>query len=106
MTVPNLPVFYTMQYTDKDGKLTPESHLYNDQLWQVLNDLVQILNKISTTTIQNGNVTLNGINPPSFTTTEITALAVNAKIGTIWYNSTINKLQFKDSTTVRTITST
>lgn len=103
--IPNLPAFYDMKYVDSDGNLTQNSKLYNDQTFQVLNDILICINKITTTITKNGDVTINGIVPPSFSTAEILALATTAKDGTIWYDKTIGKLKFKNSSGVQTITS-
>ena len=106
MAIPNLPPFYNMTYTDKDGNLTSDAHLYNDQTFQVLNEILLLVNSISTTVVSGGSVTLNGLNPPSFTTAEIAALAPSVSEGTIWYDKTLGKLKFKNSAGIQTITST
>jgi len=107
MALPNLPAFYDMIFTHKDGKLTPDAHLYNDQSFQVLNSAVGVMNSVVTSDVSNNNVTINGINPPPKTTAEITALQPAAKVGTIWFNTTLGKLQVKTAAgVVETITST
>ena len=118
MTIQSLPPFYNMKFTLTDGKLTPEAHLFEDQTFQALNNLMVMFNQLSSTLFVNvaslSAVGINapaliGINLPSFTTAQITAiLAVVPSIvsvGTIWYNSTLDKLQFKGATAVQTITS-
>lgn len=81
-----------MQYTDGDGNLTAQSNFYNDQLWQCINEIVTYFNQ--------------GITFPSFTTAEILALEPDAQNGTVWFNTTLAKLQVKTaSSTIETITS-
>lgn len=105
--IPSLPTFFDMIYTQKDGKLATDGYLYNDQMFQALNALVILVNLITTSTVQGANVTVDGLNPPSKTTAEITALEPDVPNGTIWYNSNLKKLQFKaDTGVIETITST
>ncbi len=127
MTITNLPVFFDMIYSKSDGKLAADGYLYNDQMFQSLNNLLMMFNKISSTIFTNISsleaVGINvpallGINPPSFTTTQITAIVTATYSdgsfvvlpGTIWYNTDINKLQVlvlvSSVRTVQTITST
>ena len=92
MSIPSLPPFYAMVYTDANGNLTPESNAYNDQLWQSLNVVVEYFN--------------DGVTFPSKTTAEITALEPSAENGTVWFNTSLAKLQVKTAAgTVETITS-
>lgn len=107
MTIPTLPVFYDMTYTDLDGRLTADSHLYNDQTFQALNLAVTLLNNLITSSIgANNTITNNGVVFPSKTNTEITALQPAAAIGTVWFNSTLAKLQLKTAAgVIETITS-
>lgn len=92
MSIPSLPPFYNMIYTDTEGRMTTESQFYNDQLHQVLDTMV--------------NFFKNGIPFPLKTTAEITALETSALIGTVWFNTTIAKLQVKTADgVVETITS-
>ena len=105
--IPTLPAFFDMVYSQANGRLAPDGYLYNDQMFQALNALVILVNGITTSVVEGSNVTINGLNPPSFTTTEITALEPDVPLGTIWYNSTLKKLQFKaDTGVIETITST
>lgn len=106
MAIPNLPTFFDMTYTKSDGKLSPDGYLYNDHMAQSLNNMVTLSNHMATSHVQGGNVTLNGLTPPSKTTAEITALQASVPNGTIFYNSTLKKLQFKSDTgVIQTITS-
>ncbi len=118
MTVPKLPAFFDMICTKEDFRFSTDFYLYLDQQFQVLNDMVSLLNGITTTVItgtnkNNTTVTINGLTPPSLTTGEITALVDaiprTVPIGTIWYNSTMDKLQvlvlLASVPTVQTITS-
>lgn len=106
--ITNLPTFYDMYYTDlKDGKLSPDGSMYNDQMYQTLNTHVTLTNSIATSVIKNQDVTVTGINPPPYTTAQIGTLEPTVPVGTIWYNSTLKKLQFKaDAGVIETITST
>jgi hypothetical protein len=92
MAIPNLPTFYSMKYTDKEGNLTSDASLYNDQTFQSLNAVVNNFN--------------NGMQMPGYTTAEITALEPNADIGTMWFNTDLAKLQVKTASgTIETISS-
>lgn len=110
MTLPNLPAFYDMKYTQQDGSMTHDSKVFNDQTFQTLNALVILVNQMSLTIVNQqsaNNVIYNGLTAPSFTTAEIVALEPSATNGTMWYNSTLKKMQFKaDSGVIETITST
>lgn len=115
MSLINLPAFFDMVYVNKDnGRLSTDGYLYNDQTFQVLNHLVELMNDITTTVITSTSVTLNGLNPPSLTTAQIDALVaaipLTLPLGTIWYDSDVNKLKVLVSLagvpTVQTITST
>ncbi len=95
MPIPNLPPFFNMIYTKEDGSLTTNAQLYNDLMFQILNQLIVMIN--------------NGLQLPNKTTAEITAYGLDTTIpiGTLWYNTSLNKLQFKTGTgTVETVTST
>lgn len=106
MAIPVLPPFYDMPFVNKDGRLTNDALLYNDETFQSLNTLVLLFNDISLSTIQGQSFTVDGITMPSKTTAEIVALEPQAPNGTIWYNSSLKKLQFKaDSGLIETITS-
>lgn len=97
MTTPNLPPFYNMPYTDEKGYLTPTSKLFNDDVFQVLNSLINFVNV--------------GLNSdwaviPNKTTAQITTLLPNAPLGAMWFNTDTSKLQVKTATgIVQTITS-
>lgn len=112
MALIKLPAFYDMIYTKEDSRLTGEAYMFNDQTFQVLNHLVELINDLTSTVIQANDVTVNGLNPPSKTTAEINAIVAETdpdkqvKIGTIWYDSSIKKLKFlSDTGVVETITS-
>lgn len=109
MTIPTLPVFYDMDYTKHDGKLTSDAYLYNDQTFQTLNLVVILLNSFISSAIINNTIVNNGITPPSFTTAQITAFGADSTIpnGTMWFNTTLAKLQVKTAPgIIETITST
>jgi hypothetical protein len=113
MTVSELPAFYDMPYTTKDGDLTSESHLYNDQMFQTLNDVVNAINALVSSLKQaDGTLKINGLNPPSYTTAEIAAIAADTDnpvpVGTIWFDTDLKKLKVlvnKTPVTIETITS-
>ena len=48
----------------------------------------------------------NGFVVPPLTTVQITSVEESMPIGTLWYNTTVNKLQVKTATGIQTITST
>lgn len=94
MSLNPLPPFFEMKYTESDGRMTNESRTYNDLMFQTLNALVTQMN--------------NGLNIPAKTTAQITVYGADASIpaGTIWFNSSINKLQVKTAAAIiETITS-
>ena len=111
MAIQNLPAFWDMVFTNKEGHLSADGYLYSDQTFQALNLSVSDLNAVTSTYVQNGTVNpyglspipangelvVIGLNPPSFTTAQINAIAAASPqvvpFGTIWYNTTINKLQ-------------
>jgi hypothetical protein len=116
MTITTLPAFFDMQYTDKDGKMTNDSYLYNDQTFQVLNLLINMFNGVAqTNTVDEAALqavgisapALLGIAPPSYTTAQITAIEPFVSNGTMWFNTNLVKLQVKTATgVIQTITST
>jgi hypothetical protein len=108
MTVPTLPAFFDMYYTEKNGKLTADGYLYNDQLFQALNLAVILLNGFISSAIINNTIVNNGIAPPSFNTAQITEFGADVTIpnGTMWFNTTLAKLQVKTASgVIETITS-
>lgn len=106
MTIPTLPTFYDMYYTEKDGRLTADSYLYNDQMFQALNLAVIVLNALVNSAIINNTIVNNGVQIPQKTTAEITALEPDAANGTVWFNTNLAKLQVKTAAgVIETITS-
>lgn len=106
MTIPTLPAFYNMYYTEKDGSMTPDSYLYNDQMFQSLNLAIILLNGLINSAIINDTIVNNGVQFPQFTTAEITALEPDSVNGTVWFNTTLAKLQVKTAAgVIETITS-
>lgn len=101
MAIQTLPTFYNFQYVDKEGRMTSDSLLYNDQTFQALNVAVSLLNKITITIVSEGKVTVNAIMVPV-----LSAPLADAPIGALWYNSADGKLQFQNAAGVQTITST
>lgn len=106
MTIPALPVFFDMNYTEKDGRLTADSYLYNDQMFQSLNLAVTLLNSLVSSAIINNTLVNNGVVFPQKTTAQIMALEPNATDGTVWFNTDVSKLQVKTAAgVIETITS-
>jgi hypothetical protein len=89
MQAPALPAFYNFKYTDDAGNMTSDSYLFNDQTFQVLNS----------------RLTIWGIVFPTLTDADVAALPANTAIGTTWFNSDLNALQFKGNTGIQQITS-
>lgn len=106
MSIPTLPVFYNMPYTNPDGTLTSEAYLYNDQTFQALNLAIILLNGLINSAIINNTIVNNGVQFPQFTTAQITALVPTSIVGTVWFNTTLAKLQILTAPgVVETITS-
>jgi hypothetical protein len=106
MSIPTLPPFFDMYYTEKNGKLTADGYLYNDQMFQALNLAVILLNGLVNSAIINNTIVNNGVQFPQKTTAEITALEPNATDGTVWFNTDLSKLQVKTAAgVIETITS-
>jgi hypothetical protein len=122
MPVQSLPPFFDMLFTKDEGRLASDGYLYLDQQYQALNNMETMFNFSTSTLFVNYSAlqavgvtqpALLGINPPTFTTAQITALysATDANkkallpTGSIWYNSELDKLQFKGASAVQTITS-
>jgi len=110
--IPTLPAFYNMHYTREDGTLTPDSYLYNDQTFQTLNLAMLLINSVVASTITPGSsgllpsITPDAIIVPNKTTAQITALEPEAQNGSIWFNTTLSKLQVKTAAgVIETITS-
>ena len=93
MTIASLPAFFDMNYTDKEGKLTTDAHFYNDQMFQTLNYAIILLNSLVNSAINNNTITNNGVQFPQYTTAQITTLAATSALGTVWFNTTLAKLQ-------------
>lgn len=107
MAIQSLPTFFDMIYTKNDGHLAPDGMHYNDQMFQALNALVILVNGLTSSIINAGSVTINGINPPPKTTAQIAALQPDVPIGTLFFNTDLKKMQLKtDTGVIETITST
>lgn len=94
MSIPSLPEYINTKLVDKDGMPSPIMSIFFDQQHQTLSEVVNQHNE--------------GMIIPSKTTGQITELAAKTSVsnGTIWFNSSINKLQLKVGTgSVETITS-
>lgn len=107
MAIPSLPAFFDMYYSQDNGKLSPDGYMYNDQTFQSLNLVVALINLLTTSTMDtNGQIVITGLSPPANTTAEIIALEPGVPDGTIWFNTTLAKLQVKTATgVIETITS-
>lgn len=87
-----IPTFIKHPFVDKQGNLTPEMQLYNDEL------NVQMQNSLSD----------DGIVIPSRTTADINYIASNTNAnarpdGTLWYDTDTNELKAKVNGAVRVI---
>lgn len=112
MSIPQLPPFFDMKFVNDKGQLTKDGLLYNDQLSQALINILQLVNATiasqqdPATNANPNNYVAIGLVAPSYTTAQITAFEPNASVGTIWFNTTLSKLQVKTATSVvETITS-
>lgn len=122
MAIQDLPAFFDMIFTKEGNRLSSDGYLYLDQQFQALNNLEAMFNFSTSTLFVNYPVlqavginqpALLGINPPSFTTAQInvlfTATDFNGNallpVGTLWYDSDIDKLKFKGASGVQIITS-
>jgi hypothetical protein len=88
----NIPTFINVQFTDKDGNLTPAMQYYNDQLNQAL------LNGVGQ----------NGFTISQLTTAQISTLGGDAAIpvGATFFDTDAAKLKVKTAAgVVETITS-
>ena len=100
MAIEKLPAFYNMKYTEENGKMTVESYLFNDQTFQTLNAVVNLLNLITSTVVNQSGVTVNSVIVPTFSSDPS-----GLPIGSIWYNSTANALKFQSNSGIQQITS-
>jgi hypothetical protein len=131
VAIAQLPAFFNFKFTDKDGNLTQDAYLFEDQTFQVLNYMEFAINSTLSTYVQPnivpngtsynpfmfpvvppaGTLNIIGLNPPSFTTAEINLIAANlagnpqVPVGAIFMNITLNKLQFLGASGIQTITS-
>lgn len=103
-----LSPFYNMPYTTEDRYLTTSAYLYQQQLFQTLDSMIVIINEVVLTSFNatTESYDYDGLIAPSKTTAEITTLEPDSQDGTIWFNTTLSKLQVKTAAgTVETITS-
>jgi hypothetical protein len=107
MSLPILPPFYQMKVANPDGMMASEAILFNDEQSQTLVKAIDLINKLATSNISNtGSVSYNGLVAPSKTAAEITILAADAELGTIWFNTDSAKLNVLTAVgTVEVITS-
>lgn len=115
MSITDLPNFNNVRWVNKDGMLSSESLLYNDQLYQTLNRAITLINLISDARVVNdgsvnkGTVVNDALKAPQKTTAQITAFASDTSIpnGSIWFDTDVSKLKVKTASgTIETITST
>ena len=85
--ITKLPPWFNMVYTDKEGNLTPNSLLYNDEMWQSLTVLVDTFNDQFT----------NGLQLPQKTTAQIAALQddLTVPVGTTWFDTDLAVVKVK-----------
>lgn len=110
MSIPNLPPFSVMQWVDKKANLSTDAFLYMDEQAQTLNETISVNNELISSEVvtdpQNESKTrrVNGVKVPLKTTAEITNLEPDAAIGSLWFNTTVGKLNVKTASgTVRTV---
>jgi hypothetical protein len=86
----NIPPFINVQFTNKEGYLTPAMQFYNDQLNQALANAIGA----------------NGFQNTQATTAQITAIEPEVPVGTVWFDMNAAKLKVKTADgVVETITS-
>jgi hypothetical protein len=91
MALLSAPPFFRMDATEDRKQLSSEFYLYNDQMFQYINT----------------RLSPYGVNYPAFTDDEVADFPPGVAVGTMWYNSTQKKMQFKaDTGIIETITST
>lgn len=97
MSLPNLPPFIDMIYTDKEGKLTPNALLYNDEMNNTLRVLLEQFNELVMTSFASNDFVNKGLLIPNATTAEITAYRddLQVPVGATWFNTNLAKLQVK-----------
>lgn len=106
--IENAPVFYDFPIANKeDGRLTSDAFLFFDQVFQTLDVMLNAINAIAATTITQSTTTstfqYNGLQAPNFTALQIDAFALTANLGTIWYNTDTNQLNYLDNLGVQII---
>lgn len=85
-----VPVFADVKYFDKDGGLTDEALLYQEELNQVMQN----------------NLSDNGWVIPSLTATQVVAISSSMPNGTLWLDTTNNVLVVKINGSLEKITTT
>lgn len=107
----NVPPFFDMIYTDKEGNLTSNSLLFNDETNKALRALIDQINDLLITTYDTitEKYTNKGLSVPNATTAEITLYRddITVPVGTIWFNTNLApnpKLQVKTVQVVPTVT--
>lgn len=113
MPLSSLPPFYKMIVTDKNDSMSADLYMYLDQQFQTLNQLLLLISQLTTTTVSapngaNNQVVIDGLTIPSKSSADIANLVSSnsVPVGTIWYDTTLNKLKFLTNTGLETITST
>ena len=98
----NIPPFFDMIYTDKEGNLTPNSLLFNDETNKALRYLITAFNELVITSFSNttGLYTNKGLMVPNATTAEVTVYQddLDVPVGTMWFTTDLApnpKLQVK-----------
>lgn len=85
-----IPVFADVKYFDKDGGLTDQALLYQEELNQAMQN----------------NLSDNGWVIPSLTATQVTTIQSQMPNGTIWLETTNNVLVVKINGSLEKITTT
>lgn len=108
MTLPYLPPFIDMLYNDKDGKLTPNALLYNDEMNNTLRVLLEQFNELVITSFASNDFVNTGVKVSQATTAQITSYGADTNVphGTIWFDTDVSKLKVKTGAgVIETITS-
>ena len=85
-----VPVFADVRYFDKDGGLSDQALLYQEELNQALQN----------------NLSDNGWVIPSLTATQLVAISTSMPDGTLWLETTNNVLVVKINGSLEKITTT
>lgn len=82
-------------FLDRIDSVPLENDDFSFSMESWLSVLVDTLNENTVDTQNALNANINGLVVPSFTTAQITTLAVDAANGTMWYDTDTNQLKAK-----------